>query len=257
MHCDSLYAGIIRDALSCGERLTTRNAPVYRLIRQQATFDRTPLVCARRCAWLTALREMEWFLSGSNNINDAHPSVRPWWEPWADKHGVVWANYGQQLRHYGWDFDQVTHLIDGIKHHPFSRRNILTTWHASDMADPATPITNCHQTITQAFVGNHGDLGLLTYQRSADVVCGLPHNWIQAWALLLWLAQRTGTHPQWLTWVGGDVHVYVEHEALARRIVEDQPDLVYTPTSEEFRAADFALSGPYTPLIQESARMIV
>ncbi len=266
--CDDLYAGLIRSILDHGDRVETRNSAARRLTGVVVDLRDTPLVCSRRTAWRTALREFEWFLSGSSDLGEAHPGVRPWWEPWTDSGGVVRSNYGQQLRHFGGSpglggFDQVEYLVAGVRDHPFGRRNLVTTWHAAEMADPSTPITNCHWTVTQAFVRPTGELDLLTYQRSADVVCGLPHNWIQTWAALLWLSSRSGRRPGSVKWVGGDVHVHEGNVGLAERVVDaassvhSQPSLRYSPSGPDFRADDFSLSGPYEPVLDERATMYV
>lgn len=270
-HVDEVYADMIASVLASGEVVTTRNATVRRLFARTCVFDSTPLVSLRKTAWKVALREWEWFMScdGSSNIKDAHPSVHPWWKPWADKEGHVWGNYGEQFRFaHGYntgEFDQIAYLIDGIRDHPFSRRNLVTTWNAAEMASKKCPITNCHHSLTQCFVDLDNRLHMVTYQRSADVIVGLPANWIQTWAFLTWLASRTGRTVGTLTWIGGDVHVYDQHEDLARRMLRisihpDQPatpQLVYTPTSEDFKADDFTLDGVYTPMIVERADMVV
>jgi len=261
------YANLLDDTLK-GERVTTRNSVVRRIIAQTVRISSTPLVSLRKTPWKTALREWGWFMSGSNYIGDLHPSAQAWWQPWIDKFGRVWGNYSVQLRHAhgraGWCCDQIAGLIDGIKNHPYSRRNVITTWNAADMASPACPITNCHHSLTQCFVDLSNRLHMVTYQRSVDAVVGLPANWIQTWAFLLWLAHRGGREVGTLTWTGGDVHVYEAHWDLARRIVDASfesvpvtPQLVYTPTSDEFRADDFTLAGEYTPTLLDRAEMVV
>ena len=265
MTTDDRYAELIRACLD-GSPVTTRNAKCYRTIAHTARFTSAPLVCARKTAWKNALREMEWVLSGSDNVRDLHPSVRSWWEPWANSEGEIPLNYGDQLRsscgNDGRVVDQVAQLLDGIANHPFSRRNVVTTWNTADMTSPRCPITNCWGTVIQAFVEPDDSLHIVTYQRSADVVCGVPHNWIQMWAFLVWVAHRTGRTVGSLTWVGGDCHVYESHVPLARRILDTQParpapELVHTPTSDEFRADDFTLSCPYLPTFAERAEMVV
>jgi thymidylate synthase len=155
-------------------------------------------------------------------------------------------------------------LISGIREHPFSRRNVITTWNAADMNCPDCPITNCHGTVIQAFVDSWKQLHLVTYQRSADAVVGVPHNWFQYWAFLVWLASLTGKGVGSLTWVGGDVHLYDVHEALAREMLArkgevnyTEVDLVYRPTDAAFRADDFSLASPYNPVLNVSAEMVV
>lgn len=271
---DDVYASIIRECLA-GERITTRNSVCFRTFARQVRFTSTPLVCSRKTSWKNCLREWEWFMSGSNAIEDLHPSVRHWWMPWAadeqhyGKPGLgpdfrVAHNYSEQFRYFqgrtGY-VDQIQYLIDGIRNHPFSRRNVITTWNTADMAHPECKITNCHNSLTQAFVDTENRLHLVTYQRSVDVICGLPHNWAQEWAFLLWLAHLGGRLVGSLTWIGGDVHVYEAHLPLAEKILaappQQSPEMVYRPTSEEFLADDFSLDREYAPVVNERAEMIV
>jgi thymidylate synthase len=265
---DLAYWRLIDSLLGEGEVVTTRNSKVRRVIGPKLTFASTPLVSLRRTAWRLALREMEFFLKGSGNLNDLHESARHWWRPWATPGGLLRGHYGEMFRRWGGGFDQVEYLAGGIRDHPYSRRNLITTWDTKVMASPDTPISTCHGTVIQAFVSPADNaLHLLTYQRSADVIVGLGANLLQYWALLLWLAHRGGRGVGSLTWVGGDVHLYSEHEGLARRIhglrpnvdlqAPPTPRLIYRPTSGEFLAADFGLEGEYRPAIDEKAEMIV
>lgn len=266
---DYEYAEVIGCAMR-GDSVTTRNSTVMRASnRVNADFFETPLVTVRKAAWKSALREWEWFMSGSDDINDLHKSVHGWWKPWANTWGRVYSNYSRQFRNFaggGNTVDQIEYLIDGIKNHPYSRRNVITTWNTADMVAPETPITNCHGTVIQAFVDpKTNELDLFTYQRSVDVICGLPHNWIQYWAFLMWLAHRSGRKVGRLEWCGGDVHVYDVHEPIVKEIgglkwgsqVEDGPNLVYNPTSQEFKADDFTLDREYVPLTTTKAEMVV
>ena len=268
-HPDVAYAGLIHEAQQSGDRLKYRNGYRYRLIcPDRLYFHHAPLVTLRKTSWKSALREWEWFMSGSNNINDLHPSVRHWWHPWADEYGYVRYNYSKQFRHYDGSsfrpgFNQLAAFVDGIKTHPHSSRHLMTTWHAEEMYAKDCPITNCHGTDIQAFVTN-GRLDLHMTQRSADLVCGVQHNWIQYWAFLLWLAHTTGNTPGAFVWSGNDVHLYEVHVPVAEKIVwyartQDiikTPNLVYTPTSKVFKADDFRLDGDYSPLITESVEMV-
>lgn len=254
---DSEYKLLISNILETGTTLQTRNSKCTRIIGPSIVFDKCPLVSIRRTAWKTALREMEWFLSGSNNLKDLHPSVHPWWKPWADSDGCIKYNYGVQ---FGRQFPQ---FLAGIKKHPLSRRNVLTTW-TPEMWERDCPITNCHGTVLQAFVdiGGTDKLTLVTYQRSVDVICGLPHNWIQYWALALYIARVTGCSQQVeLQWIGGDTHIYAEHEELARKILngpDQSHEMYYNGLGDTtFRADDFTLEGKYEPWCEDKAELIV
>jgi len=261
---DDKYKKIILDCLT-GDEIQSRNALCYRADQEtEIKFSRTPLIGIRKTSWKVALREWEWFMSGSNNLKDLHPSVIQWWKPRADSEGAVFRNYSCQFRDFaghGATADSIDIFIKGIKHNPFSRRNVITTWNTTDMNSEKCLITNCHGTVIQAFVNNDRELKIKTYQRSADVICGVPHNWIQYWAFLLWIANLTGLRAASLVWIGGDVHIYEQHRDLALRLTKigakSRPELVYKPTSDKFLADDFTLDGVYEYDVNETAKMII
>jgi thymidylate synthase len=268
MCVDNKYRRLINKVRFGGIAVKTRNSGCVRITGYTSKFDSTPLICLRRTAWKNCLREWEWFMSGSSYVNDLHESARPWWKPWGGYEGIVYNNYGKQFRSFRGHtqtVDQIELLIDGIKEHPHSRRHVITTWNTADMNSTITPITNCHGTMIQCFVrpAENGEaLDLCTYQRSCDLIVGVPHNWFQYWAFLVWLAHRTGKLVGELKWIGGDVHIYDAHADLAARIAhgkitQEPPQLLYKPSSDEFKAEDFTLDREYTPTIDEKAQMIV
>jgi thymidylate synthase len=268
-NADYVYKETIDLILKYGKDIATRNGTTKRLTNIVKTFDGTPLVTIRKTAWRLALREMEWFLSGSSNINDLHGSVRHWWTPWADDKGEIPNNYGKQFRSFGrHNFDQINGLLRGIKHHPFSRRNVITLWETGDMAQEETPITNCHGTMVQIFgYESYGEtiIDMTMYQRSGDFALGVQHNWIQYYALLLWLARETDTKPGKLTWMGGDIHLYQEHLDVAKKITEigvpwlqDAPRMMIDSKKGSFMADEFIVVDPVpNPVVTDKLVMVV
>lgn len=251
---DHYYKSLIQQVLECGDLIETRNHPAYSLITSDLiTFTQTPLVTVRKTAWKKALREMEWFLSGSDQCP---AELLDWWDGQLNPTGRYFNGYGSQLRHFGHNgFDQIKNLINGVKEHPYSRRHVITAWNPDDMSritqineNPKTP-TTCHLTMNQYFVRN-GKLSVRTYQRSCDMILGAIHNWIQHWALLLWLANQTGLQPGLLMWQFGDAHVYNEpsHLEVADAIIgcdltsRTPVKLVYHGTGD-FKASDFEIVG--------------
>ena len=252
--------------LNCTEKIESRNGVTYRSESPcYAIFRKAPIITCRPVAWKQALYEWEWFMSGSTNIKDLHDSVKHWWSPFVNNRGELVNGYGTQFIDFsGQDregliyedssyyLNQIDHIIKLIKENPTSRRILLTTWNAAEMTEASLPC--CHNTATQFFVRNDGTLDLQTYQRSCDVMLGLPHNWTQMWAFLQWIAHRTGKKVGKLVWIGGDVHVYKEHYNAAQTVAnysiescQESPDLIYNPTSEDFKADDFTLSEKIIP----------
>lgn len=267
---NAAFHDLIDMVLMCGKPIPGRNGNTRRIAFASYAFSETPLVSLRKTAWRNAILEWEWFMSGSENINDLDPRVRHWWEPFVgvDK-STLFYNYGHAFRrgseidyHDRRRTDQVQIAIDTVKEHPYSRRNVITTWIPEHVHSGLMNPTNCHGTSIQLFCDQDNVLSMGMFQRSCDVVLGLQHNWLQYWAFLLWLARETDKTPGHFHWVGGDVHIYEAHLGVAEHIhalspLAEVPSLVISPEKGPFRAADFSLDGQYVPLLTEPVEMLV
>lgn len=273
-YADYCFTRLLSDLLAAPS-VTTRNSACRKLFApERIVFDSLPLITVRPVAAMKALREMEWFMSGDSKCP---PELLDWWRGQLGPDGRYWDGYPTQLRKASGSEDQIADAIETLRDHPYSRRNIITAWHAQDMAcmaatndNPATP-TTCHMTMVQFSVTAEGALEMYSYQRSADVLLGLPHNWVQHWSLLVWLAHHTGLRVGRMIWQGGDVHLYDEpsHVECAREITDSEwflwlsnglatpvhgtPRLDYSPSTptdsvqaiaDGYRAADFAIVWP-------------
>ena len=255
---DKIYIDLLASINDTGELVSGRNGPARRKFDLlPVTFTRTPLVTVRKTAWAKAIREMEWFLSGASTCPE---ELLDWWESQLYKNKKYLRGYGEQLRAFNGWHDQILYLIDGINTHPFSRRHIITTWNPVDMTfitainDNPLTTTTCHTTIAHFHVSQEYQLSFYSYQRSADMLLGVPHNWIQSWALLLWLCEQTGKVPGKMIWGFGDAHIYQEesHIKVVNQIVALQNDLITDNSfrlaykgkrGDEFKAKDFEIIG--------------
>lgn len=103
--------------------------------------------------------------------------------------------------------DQVSDVIEQIKHNPNSRRLIVSAWNPVDLNNCTLP--PCH--ILYQFDVDGDKLSLMWVQRSVDCGTGLPFN-IASYALLLHIVARmTNKIPHELIGSLGNTHIYNNH----------------------------------------------
>jgi len=162
------------------------------------------------------------------------------------KLGDLGKVYGYQWRNQN-GVDQIKDILTGLKLNPYSRYHILDAWNKADFKDMALP--PCHllyQFIVRPMtfeqrrdlypknvpnLYTHADLDVLNapkfyldlnmYQRSCDTFLGVPFNIASMALLLTIIAKVSNMIPGFARWIGGDVHIYVDHvdvvkEQLAR-----------------------------------------
>lgn len=256
------------------------------LVRFDLSAGQVPILTTKRVYWKTAVKEMLWFLTGGTNIRELlQANVRIWtdWplqryrqavepgitqeafeqrvledEPFARQWGELGPVYGKQWRRWqgpdGREHDQIAGVIDALKHNPASRRILFHGWNVPDIGGMALP--PCHL-LYQYHVSSTGRLSCVLYQRSADVLLGVPFNFTGAVALQLMLAQQAGLQPGEFIWMGGDVHLYRNHEAQAREQLTRAPRALPTmrlatvrPSIDAYTIDDFIVEGydPHPPI---------
>jgi len=259
---DYLYQKLLQTVSDCGDLVETRNHLTKSCFDlDPLTFTKTPLVTLRKTAWKLALREMEWFMSGDMKCPD---ELLPWWQDQLTN-GMYRGGYSHQYRRSGYTgtFDQIQYLLKGLRNNPNSRRLVMTTWNPSDMAhitelnhNKATPAC-CHGSMIHLFV-REGRVYMTHYQRSADLLLGIIHNWCQYWALLMYFARHSELQVGSLRVLLGDAHIYQEDshiEAVKQLLripvqpeVDNSFNLLYNPVVQstgvpEFKASDFVMEG--------------
>lgn len=234
----SLIRRIIRKGAPQSDRTGTGTRAIF---GAHLNFDLSkgfPLVTTKETNFQNIAGELLWFLSGSTNINDLNSGI---WNAWADKSGSVGPLYGEQWRSWigsdGKVHDQIKEVQFLLRNRPNTRRALISTWNVPYLPDeglsPAHNVTNGHMALAPChgpfqFKVSGRKLHCAVYQRSADVLLGLPYN-IASYALLTELMAATlGLEAGTLTWFGGDVHLYNNHqEAIAELITRKPKELPY------------------------------
>jgi len=215
--------------------------------------DGFPLLTTKKLHLRSIIHELLWFLRGDTNIQYLHDNKVTIWDEWADEHGDLGPVYGHQWRSWpdydGGTIDQISNVIDLIKHHPDSRRMMVSAWNVAEVEKMALP--PCHA-LFQFYVAD-GRLSLQLYQRSADTFLGVPFNIASYALLLLMMAQVTGLKAGDFIHTTGDTHLYLNHIEQANlqltREPRPLPRMVLNPEVKDlfsFRYEDFQLEG-YEP----------
>ncbi|GGF99091.1 thymidylate synthase [Pontibacter amylolyticus] len=187
-----------------------------------------PLVTTKKVHLKSIIHELLWFLKGDTNIAYLKENGVTIWDEWADENGNLGPVYGSQWRSWptpdGRHIDQITQVVNQLKHNPDSRRIIVSAWNVAEIENMKLP--PCHA-FYQFYVAE-GKLSCQLYQRSADVFLGVPFN-IASYALLvLMMAQVTGLEPGEFIWTGGDTHLYLNHLEQAELQLTREPHTLPT-----------------------------
>lgn len=288
-HPEYQYLDLLTHVLERGDERVDRTTIGTRsifgaMVRFDLSQGEAPILTTKRVYWKTAVKEMLWFLTGATNIQSLlRENVRIWsdWplaayrretgedvsqadfeqrivedDAFAARWGDLGPVYGKQWRRWlgsdGREYDQIGALIRMLRETPSSRRMLFHGWNVAELDAMALP--PCHM-VYQFHVTSDGRLNCLLFQRSVDLLLGAAFNYVGATALLLMLAQQADLRPGELIWVGGDVHLYLNHLDQAREQVQRQPRpfprmrLIRRPADidgyriEDFEVEDYAPHG--------------
>lgn len=248
----SSFEHLLSEVLEHGERRTDRTgtgtlslfAPDP--LRYDLRDGRVALITSKKVPWKMALNEFMWMLTGSTNVNHLRqwsPAMADIWKAWANDKGELgptygaqyrdaggslleleapsWGDpYGQPIRSYG--VDQLREVILRLMDTRDTRRAVLSLWSVPELRDMA--IEPCMVLFQFSLRGpNYDQLHVHVYQRSADMMLGVPFDLFQA-SVLAHLVARELTLLQparpitaaGLTWSAGDVHIYSNQFSAAR-----------------------------------------
>ena len=225
--------------------------------------DGFPLLTTKKLHLKSIIHELLWFLKGDTNVKYLQENGVRIWNEWADENGELGPVYGHQWRAWpdysGGVIDQISNVVNQIRHTPDSRRMIVSAWNVAEVDKMALP--PCH-TMFQFYVAE-GKLSLQLYQRSADTFLGVPFNIASYALLLMMMAHGTGLEAGDFVHTTGDTHLYLNHIEQAKiqltRTPRPLPRMLLNPDVKDifgFRYEDFTLEG-YDPLPHIKAEVSV
>lgn len=258
-----LLSRILNEGVHKGDRTGTGTLSVFGNQMRFDLRDGFPLLTTKKLHLKSIIYELLWFLRGDTNVHYLQEHGVRIWNEWADENGELGPVYGHQWRSWpdykGGTIDQITNVLEQIKHNPNSRRMLVTAWNPAEVDEMALPPCHC---LFQFYVAD-GCLSLQLYQRSADTFLGVPFN-IASYALLLqMMAQVTGLEAGEFIHTTGDTHLYSNHLEQAKlqltRTPRPLPKMKINPDVKDlfaFKYEDFELVD-YNPYPHISAEVAV
>ena len=258
-----LLSRILNEGVHKGDRTGTGTLSVFGNQMRFDLRDGFPLLTTKKLHLKSIIYELLWFLRGDTNVRYLQEHGVRIWNEWADENGELGPVYGHQWRSWpdykGGTIDQITNVLEQIKHNPNSRRMLVTAWNPAEVDEMALPPCHC---LFQFYVAD-GRLSLQLYQRSADTFLGVPFN-IASYALLLqMMAQVTGLEAGEFIHTTGDTHLYSNHLEQAKlqltRTPRPLPKMKINPDVKDlfaFKYEDFELVD-YNPYPHISAEVAV
>ena len=245
-----LLKRITTEGTQKGDRTGTGTISIFGNQMRFNLDDGFPLLTTKKLHLKSIIYELLWFLKGDTNVKYLQDNGVRIWNEWADKDGNPGPVYGYQWRswpdHNGGHIDQISNVIEQIKHNPDSRRLIVSAWNVADIDTMKLPPCHC---LFQFYVAN-GRLSLQLYQRSADTFLGVPFNIASYALLLMMIAQVTGLKPGEFIHTTGDTHLYLNHlEQVKLQLTREPrplPKMIINPDVKDifdFKYEDFTLEG--------------
>ena len=290
-HPEYQYLDLMAHILEKGDRRVDRTgvgtlSTFGAMMRFDLSDGHAPILTTKRVYWKTAVKEMLWFLTGGTNIQALlKENVRIWTDWPLDKYrkatgesiaqeaferrivedddfAARWGDlgpvYGKQWRRWsgpdGREYDQIATVIDTLRNNPSSRRMLFHAWNVPELDQMALP--PCHM-VYQFHCTQDGRLNCLNFQRSCDLLLGGPFNYAAGTALQMMIAQQCDLELGEFIWMGGDVHLYLNHLEQAREQLTRDPRpfprmrLVRRPdTIDGYCIEDFEVEGyePHPPI---------
>ena len=211
------YAELINKVLSQGEIRNTRNGETQSIFGEVLNVplngDYTfPIIQGRKMYPDGVLGELAAMLRKPTHISDFETWGCNYWKTWAKPDGSIAVDYGN-----AWHADnQIEHLKDALANNPHDRRMIINGWRPGKLKELDLP---CCHLLYQFYVREGKFLDIMWYQRSVDMMVGLPSDIIFAAAWLISIVNEFNMIPGNITMVLGDCHVYSEHYSAAQDYV--------------------------------------
>jgi thymidylate synthase len=211
---NSQYRALIRSALM-GERYPTRMG-VDCLTHLSPAPIRTldfPIISIRKQFWKSIVMETIWLLRGDSSLEFLQKHGVKFWDPWAYSDNTLGKAYAHQFRNFG-GVDQFEEVLREVENKSQSRRLMVNIWNGAELNDMAIPPCCFNHQVRVI----NDKVHMTVFQRSCDLVVGLPQNMATYGLLHRMYAKVAGLNPGLYTHHISDAHIYDNQIDDAKRL---------------------------------------
>ena len=239
------YLDIIKRVLTDGELKSNRTEikalTVVGDMLQHDLRNGFPLLTTKKMAFHSIKVELEFFIKGLQDKKWLQDHGCQIWDEWCNPttldpclndddrkkkqlqemdlgpiYGVQWRNFSSGKEK---GMDQLKSVVERLKTNPNDRRMVVSAWNPLVMKEMALP--PCHVLFHLVVIGKV--LNLTWFQRSCDLMLGVPFN-LASYALLLHLLSlEAGLIPGQVTGMLSDIHIYKNHLPSAKEQLKREP----------------------------------
>lgn len=237
--------------------------------------NRVPLMTYRQVFWKSFVKEVLWYITGSDKISDLQKMDSHIWDPWIDSNfskinnfeeSSIGYGYGPNLIHFGGvisknnlpsgGFNQLDYVINTLRINPSSRQAMFILWRPDKLAEVKLPACHCcyHFTVSPNSNGEMKVLNCEIFQRSADYPIGVNANLFMGSIFTYLIAQQLDMVPGELIHAASHCHIYnnalaATNEYLDRvnqldpipspKLVINKRETIYDYTIDDFTLVDY------------------
>jgi thymidylate synthase len=236
MSVERHYKKLVEKVTFHGERRQIRNGSANSIFAVKFGIDclssgHFPLLLGRRIFYKGVFGELAAFLRGPDKVSDFTAQGCNYWGDWADTDGSLRVDYGNKWLNFN-GVNQLDSLREKLVNNPTDRRLIISSWDPGSLDSLSLP---CCHLLYQWYVRGGKHLDMIWYQRSVDLMVGLPSNIVLASAFNILLANNVGLLPGKISMMLGDVHIYDEHKnSVQKYLTQANKTLHYNDSYPEY-----------------------
>lgn len=218
---DTEYISLVKNIINNGyEQGNTIMLPMQTI---SFSTDPFPLMQHKKMYTKGIWEELLFFLNGQTDVRILQSKNVHIWDANADPeykklhnknledhdlgpvYGYQWRNFNSQNK------DQLQDIVAGLKNKSFSRRLFMSAWNPCQLDEMVLPPCHVSYHFIPYMKNNEYTVDLMMYQRSADIVLGLPFNIASCAFMLQIICYYCNCKPGNIKICIGNAHIYKEH----------------------------------------------